>query len=68
MELSDEKDRTHIFRRKRSNHKHHGVLIINAQNKSIDEIEQTLNNRVYSRYFNKNTEIPLHLGKITEGS
>lgn len=36
---------------KRSNHKHQGILLINAQNKSIDQIEQILNNRVYSPLF-----------------
>ena len=36
---------------KRSKHKLHGVLMINAQNKSIDQIEQILNNRVYSPLF-----------------
>jgi len=52
MELSDEiRPELTSSVEKRSNHKHHGVLIINAQNKSIDEIEQILNNRVYSPLF-----------------
>ena len=36
---------------KRSNHKHSGILLINALNKDIDQIEEILNNRVYSPLF-----------------
>ncbi|NLM13227.1 MAG: hypothetical protein GX209_05735 [Epulopiscium sp.] len=52
MEFSDEiRPELTSSIEKRSQHKHQGVLIINAQNKSIDEIEQILNNRVYSPLF-----------------
>ncbi|WP_058486384.1 YkuS family protein [Defluviitalea phaphyphila] len=36
---------------KRAKHKHNGILFINGKNKSIDEIEQIINNRVYSPLF-----------------
>lgn len=36
---------------KRYNHNHRGVLLISAKNKNIEQIEQIINNRVYSPLF-----------------